>query len=409
MTKINIADYDYELPENRIAQYPVRDRDASKLLLFDGNNISSDVFRNLDKHIPDDSLLVFNNTRVIRARLLFQKKSGAGIEILCLEPLSPSSYEMSFASGSPVEWKCIIGNLKKWKSGVLSLKFHLDGKVHELSAERICVEGEAWRIRFSWNDRNLSFSEVIETSGHIPLPPYITREDEKEDSERYQTIYSAVKGSVAAPTAGFHFTEDVLKKLSEKGVKHADITLHVGSGTFQPVKAGNVSEHKMHCEHFFVTKDTIDQLIENHGNIIAVGTTSVRTLESLYWLGVKALNYSTRDIDNMTIDQWESYEKDTGVTDKTSLTALRSFMMKNNLTVINASTRIIIVPGYKFRMIRGIITNFHQPRSTLLLLISAWTGTSWHKLYKYALENGFRFLSYGDSSLLFSSLYQNSV
>jgi S-adenosylmethionine:tRNA ribosyltransferase-isomerase len=409
MKNINIADYDYELPENRIAQYPVRDRDASKLLLFDGKNISSDIFRNLDRYIPDDSLLVFNNTRVIRARLLFQKKSGAGIEILCLEPLSPSSYEMSFASGSPVEWKCIIGNLKKWKSGVLSLKFHLDGKVHELSAERICAEGEAWRIRFTWNDRNLSFSEVIEASGHTPLPPYITREDEKEDSDRYQTIYSAVKGSVAAPTAGLHFTENVLKKLAEKGVKLTDITLHVGAGTFQPVRAVDMSEHEMHCEHFFVTKDTIDELIENHGRIIAVGTTSVRTLESLYWLGVKAKNYSTGDIDNMTIDQWEPYDKDPGITVKTSLSALRSLMVKKNLTVINASTRIIIVHGYKFRMIRGIITNFHQPRSTLLLLISAWTGKNWQKIYKYALENGFRFLSYGDSSLLFSSLYQNSV
>jgi S-adenosylmethionine:tRNA ribosyltransferase-isomerase len=405
MKNISIANYDYELPEDRVAQYPVTDRDASKLLLFDGNNISSDIFRNIDIYIPADSLLVFNNTRVIRARLKFQKKSGAEIEILCLEPLNPASYEMSFASTSPVEWKCLIGNLKKWKSGILSLKFNLDGQEHELFAEKGRSEGEARRIRFSWNDLNLRFGEVIENSGHTPLPPYITREDEKDDSDRYQTIYSAVKGSVAAPTAGLHFTEDVLKRLSKKGVKLADITLHVGAGTFQPVKVENVSEHDMHCEHFFVSNDTIDELIENHGRIIAVGTTSVRTLESLYWLGVKTIHHSIADVDKMLIEQWEPYQKDADIPVKDSLTALKSLMVKNNIEILNASTRVIIIPGYKFRMIRGIITNFHQPRSTLLLLISAWTGENWHKIYKYAHENKFRFLSYGDSSLLFNSLY----
>jgi S-adenosylmethionine:tRNA ribosyltransferase-isomerase len=247
----------------------------------------------------------------------------------------------------------------------------------------------------------MSFSEVIEASGHTPLPPYITREDEKEDSARYQTIYSTVKGSVAAPTAGLHFTEDVLKTLSENGIKLTDITLHVGAGTFQPVRARHLSDHEMHCEHFFVTKDTINELLESYGRIIAVGTTSVRTLESLYWLGVKAVNHSLRDINNMSIDQWEPYQDDPGIPVKTSLTALASLLVKNNIEAINVSTRIIIVPGYKFRMIKGIITNFHQPRSTLLLLISAWTGTSWKNIYRYALENGFRFLSYGDSSLLF--------
>lgn len=405
MKRINIADYDYELPENRIAQYPVKDRDASRLLLFDGINISSDVFRNLYRYISSGSLLVFNNTRVIRARLLFQKKSGAGIEILCLEPLSPSSYEMSFSSCVPVEWKCIIGNLKKWKNGVLSLKFHLHGKEHELSAEKISAEGEAWRIRFNWKNKSLSFSEVIEASGHTPLPPYITRKDEKEDSERYQTIYSVVKGSVAAPTAGLHFTEDVLRKLAEKGTKLAYITLHVGAGTFQPVRAENLSEHEMHSEHFFVTNDTIDELIENHGRIIAVGTTSVRALESLYWLGVKASENNALELANISVEQWEPYKKDPEIDVKTSLTALKVLMRMNNIGVLETSTRIIIVPGYKFRIIKGMITNFHQPRSTLLLLISAWTGKSWQKIYKYALENGFRFLSYGDSSLLFSSLY----
>jgi S-adenosylmethionine:tRNA ribosyltransferase-isomerase len=310
---------------------------------------------------------------------------------------------MSFSSKSPVDWKCIIGNLKKWKSGVLSLKFYHNQKENELQAARICSEGESWRIRFSWNDANLSFSEVIEASGHTPLPPYITREDEEEDSERYQTIYSAVRGSVAAPTAGLHFSEDVLKTLAGKGIKLDEITLHVGAGTFLPVKAKDVSEHEMHCEHFFVTKDTIDGLIENQGRIIAVGTTSVRTLESLYWLGVKTISLSPMQLDNLTIGQWEPYGKNQDISMIASLNALKVLMESNDITLLHASTKIIIVPGYKFRIIKGIITNFHQPRSTLLLLISAWTGNNWHSIYRYALENGFRFLSYGDSSLLFNS------
>ncbi len=401
MRKINIADYDYDLPVDRIAQYPVRERDKSKLLLFDGNNISSDSFTNIGNYLPEGSLVVFNNTRVIRARLLFRKKSGAGIEILCLEPLSPSSYEMSFASNGPVEWKCMIGNLKKWKSGIIFMKFHLNNKEYELYADKVSSEGETLRIRFGWNNSNITFSEVLEASGHIPLPPYITREDEKEDTDRYQTVYSSVKGSVAAPTAGLHFTRDLLDRLRAKGMKQVVLTLHVGAGTFQPVRAGNISEHKMHCEHFFVTKETINELLENQGRIIAVGTTSVRTLESLYWLGIKAINYPESNIDDLKVDQWEPYENDSEISVKTSLTALSDFMTKYNCRVINASTKIIIIPGFKFRMINGMITNFHQPRSTLLLLVSAWTGPDWQKIYKYALENGFRFLSYGDSSLLF--------
>jgi len=404
MKKINIADYDYELPDDRIAQYPVGQRDNSRLLLFDGEKVSSDIFSNLDVYIPADSLLVFNNTRVIRARLLFQKESGATIEILCLEPLSPAGYESSLASGSPVEWKCIIGNLKKWKTGIISLRFRFANKEYELSAEKISAAGEAWRIRFLWNNIGLSFSEVIEASGHMPLPPYIAREDEKEDSDRYQTVYSAVKGSVAAPTAGLHFTEKILDRLAEKGIRRADITLHVGAGTFQPVRTMNISDHEMHNEHFFVTIDTINKLVENLDRIIAVGTTSLRTLESLYWLGVKAVNESETRFIDQTIDQWEPYHNNQDINVKESLTALADHMLRNKISVINASTRIMIIPGYKFRMINGLITNFHQPRSTLLLLISAWTGENWRKIYNYALENGFRFLSYGDSSLLFRSL-----
>ena len=405
MKNITINDFDYDLPEDRIAQYPVSERDNSRLLLFDGQNISSDIFRNIEKYLPGDSLLVFNNTRVIRARLLFQKPSGANIEVFCLEPLSPCGYESSFSSKGPVEWKCIVGNLKKWKSGFLIMRFSVDNKEFELIAERVCQEGEAWRIRFEWNNSTISFSEVIQASGHIPLPPYINRKEENEDSERYQTVYSVVKGSVAAPTAGLHFTEAVLDRLSERGIKKTDITLHVGAGTFQPVRAGNIADHEMHCEHFFVTIDTIHDLIENQGRIIAVGTTSVRTIESLYWLGVEAIRKIKNGLAGNPIDQWQPYKEDQDLPVKDSLNALAGYMVKNQLSVIAASTRIMIVPGYKFRMINGIITNFHQPRSTLLLLISAWTGDSWREIYKYALDNGFRFLSYGDSSLLINSKY----
>jgi S-adenosylmethionine:tRNA ribosyltransferase-isomerase len=398
--EIHITDYDYDLPEDRIAQYPVKERDKSKLLLYNGKEVSSDIFTNINKYLPQGSLLVFNNTRVIRARLLFQKKSGAQIEIFCLEPLSPPDYGASFASQNPVEWKCIIGNLKKWKTGTIFMKFHINNKEYELCAEKVHSEGEAWRIRFKWNNKNISFSEVLEASGHIPLPPYIKREDQKEDTFRYQTVYSSVNGSVAAPTAGLHFTHDLLGKLLEEGVKQVNITLHVGAGTFQPVRGKNISDHNMHCEHFFVTKETIIKLLENQNRIIAVGTTSVRTLESLYWLGVKAKDNPNINIDNLKVDQWEPYHNDLEIPVKTALTALADLLTRNKYQAINASTKIIIVPGYKFKMINGMITNFHQPKSTLLLLISAWTGSNWHKIYTYALDNGFRFLSYGDSSLL---------
>jgi S-adenosylmethionine:tRNA ribosyltransferase-isomerase len=348
-------------------------------------------------------LLVFNNTRVIRARLLFQKQSGANIEVFCLEPLSPAVYESSFSSKSPVEWKCIIGNLKKWKTGVLTLRFTDKYKEYDLNAEKVSSDGEAWRIRFCWNNDGLTFGEVIQASGHIPLPPYINREDSNEDSERYQTVYSVVKGSVAAPTAGLHFTEYVLGRLSEKGIRRTDITLHVGAGTFKPVKTRQISDHEMHVEHFFVTIDTIYELIKNHGRIIAVGTTSVRALESLYWLGVKIKSKSQNRLILNTINQWEPYENDYNIQVKDSMAALADYMVKGKLTVLDASTSIMIIPGYKFRMISGMITNFHQPCSTLLLLIAAWTGNSWLDIYKYALENGYRFLSYGDSSLLLNS------
>jgi len=400
MIDIDINDYDYDLPDDRIAQYPVNERDKSQLLVYRDDSVSKDLFCNIDEYIPSDSLLVFNNTRVIRARILFLKETGAAIEILCLEPLSPFDYVVSFSSKESVEWKCIIGNLKKWKSGVLKTIFKYRGQEYNLFAEKLNPEGEAWRIKFSWDCHQISFGEVIEVTGHIPLPPYIDRDDEEEDIERYQTVYSSIRGSVAAPTAGLHFTENVFGKLHEKGIKTVELTLHVGAGTFQPVKTNNISQHEMHCEHFIIDASTIELLLQNQQKIISVGTTSVRTLESIYWLGVKIFLKTSDPSKDLSLSQWEAYKmiKTISVTD--SLNALLLFLKEHGKTSLQASTSIIIVPGYEFRLTNGMVTNFHQPRSTLLLLISAWTGSKWKKIYSFALNNSFRFLSYGDSSLL---------
>jgi S-adenosylmethionine:tRNA ribosyltransferase-isomerase len=400
MEKINIEDYDYDLPEERIAQYPVEERDMSNLLVYREGDIGKDIFRNLDQHIPSGSLLVFNNTRVIRARLLFRKESGAAIEVLCLEPLSPVDYQMSLGSVEPVEWKCIIGNLKKWKRGQLILTYLINKKQYNLTAEKVKKEGEAWRVRFSWDSPLSSFAEVIEAAGHIPLPPYLNREDEDDDNIRYQTVYSTVNGSVAAPTAGLHFTENVFNKLHKNGIQTAELTLHVGAGTFQPIKTKSISEHEMHCEHFFVTADTIQLLIKSLGHIIPVGTTSVRTLESIYWLGVKISGKQTGLNGSLAIDQWDAFRNESAMSAEESLNSLLAMMKVRNISILEAATSIMIIPGYKFRIINGMITNFHQPRSTLLLLISAWIGDKWKDVYNFALKNNFRFLSYGDSSVL---------
>jgi S-adenosylmethionine:tRNA ribosyltransferase-isomerase len=400
MENVNIEDYDYDLPEERIAQYPVEERDMSNLLVYRNGNIEKDTFRNLSQYIPKGSLLVFNNTRVIRARLLFRKESGAAIEVLCLEPLSPVDYQMSLGSVEPVEWKCIIGNLKKWKKGQLALTYFIDKKQYTITAEKICHEGEAWRVRFSWDSPSTGFGEVIETAGHIPLPPYLNREDEDEDNIRYQTVYSTVKGSVAAPTAGLHFTETVFNRLREDRINFAELTLHVGAGTFQPIKTKSISEHEMHCEHFFVTADTIQLLIKNLGYIIPVGTTSVRTLESLYWLGAKISGKPAGFNGSFALDQWDAFINESAISAEESLNSLLAMMKARNISILEASTSIMIIPGYKFRIINGMITNFHQPRSTLLLLISAWIGDKWKDVYNFALKNNFRFLSYGDSSIL---------
>jgi len=405
---IDIREYNYDLPDDRIAQYPVDKRDLSNLLVYRGGNISKDIFRNIDSYLPPESFLIFNNTRVIRARLLFRKETGAAIEVLCLEPLLPVEYELSLGSRKPVEWKCIIGNLKKWKSGILKTRFSHNGKQIILSVEKVKEEGETWRLRFSWSDEELSFGEVIELAGHIPLPPYIEREDEANDNLRYQTVYSKINGSVAAPTAGLHFTETVFNKLNKKGIRTDEITLHVGAGTFKPVKSESVFDHEMHCEHFFVSGETLRAIIKNEGNIISVGTTSVRTLESIYWLGVKMLSDSSNETDSeergiaslLTLGQWEAYDLDSAVPVKIALEAILNYMHMTKINYLHASTSIMIIPSYKFKIVTGIITNFHQPGSTLLLLISAWIGEDWKNIYRFALENNFRFLSYGDSSIL---------
>jgi len=400
MRDIDINDYDYDLPADRIAQYPVKERDKSNLLIFRDGKIREDIFRNIDEYLPPNSLLVFNNTRVIRARILFHKETGAVIEILCLEPIATSDYALSFGSKEPVEWKCIIGNLKKWKTCILITTFIYKSKQYSLCAERLQQECDAWKVRFRWNCPETGFGEVIESAGHIPLPPYIYSEDEIEDNERYQTIYSRIKGSVAAPTAGLHFTLHVLDTIKGRGIKTAELTLHVGAGTFQPVKTNDIYMHEMHCEHFSVDAKTIILLIKNLGNILPVGTTSVRTLESLYWLGVKMIQNQAVDCSLTSLGQWEAYEMMSTVSAKESLEAVLNFLNERSSDLFQASTSIMIVPGYKFRITCGMITNFHQPRSTLLLLISALTGKRWKDIYNFAMQNSFRFLSYGDSSLL---------
>jgi S-adenosylmethionine:tRNA ribosyltransferase-isomerase len=401
MIDIDLNEYNYDLPSEKIAQYPLSERDGSKVLVYRSGYITEDSFGDLDKHIPSDSLLVFNNTKVIKARLIFNKDSGAKIEILCLEPLSPGDYTLSLNSKDKVEWKCMIGNLKKWKSGPIKTSFRLNSKEYELFAQKLNPEGDAVRIRFSWNCAAATFAKVIEAVGHTPLPPYISRPDEEEDSFRYQTIYSMVQGSVAAPTAGLHFTRNLLDKLYGNGIMSAELTLHVSAGTFQPIKSGDILKHLMHSEHFFITADTIEMLLKNLGSIVAVGTTSVRTLESLYWLGVKLLRNPEKESPELFLDQWEAYSLPDSIPSIQSLEVLLLWMHKHKVRTIHAPTRILIVPGYIFRMINGLITNFHLPGSTLLLLISAWVGADWKKIYDYALNNNFRFLSYGDGSLLF--------
>lgn len=395
---IQIADFSYNLPDERIAKYPLENRDMSKLLVYKDGQISHHGFKSISSHIPEGSTMVFNNTKVIHARLIFFKETGARIEIFCLEPLDPADYAIAFQSTGRCQWKCIVGNLRKWKHGALKMKFEHNGQEHYLNAELIEGMGETQRIEFTWDVEELSFGDVLELTGKIPVPPYLNRDSEESDVTRYQTVYSKHEGSVAAPTAGLHFSEEVFKDLADKGIERAELTLHVGAGTFKPVKSEEIGGHEMHTEHITISMPTVEKIINSKGKIIAVGTTSVRTLESFYWLGVKLLDgQESCDF----LGQWESYDLPQNYTIQESFTALKEYMLKNSVERILASTQIIIVPGYSMKVIDALVTNFHQPRSTLLLLISAVVGDDWKKIYKYAMENDFRFLSYGDSSILF--------
>ena len=393
---IKIEDFSYELPDVKIAKYPLQERDQSQLLVYNQGDINKDNFINLDKYIDSNTSFVFNNTKVIQARLKFYKETGAKIEIFCLEPIEPSDYILAFQETEKIIWKCIVGNLKKWKSGNLIKKVTIDNTDVELKATKLSGNGNSQIIEFTWNNNNFSFSEILENIGVTPIPPYLNRDSENIDKDRYQTIYSKLKGSVAAPTAGLHFTDKILGKLKEKNIDFEEITLHVGAGTFKPVKSETINEHEMHTEHFIITRRTLENLIKSK-KIVAVGTTSVRTIESLYWLGVKLL--LNKNLDSH-ISQWEVYKLQNNISKTDALNSLLNYLSENKLEKLHASTQIMIFPGYSFKIVDILITNFHQPKSTLLLLIAAFIGNDWKRLYDFALNNEFRFLSYGDSSIL---------
>lgn len=399
MIKPNIAisDYTYQLPEDRIAKYPLNNRDESKLLIFRGKQIKERVFSNIIDELPANATLAFNNTKVIRARLRVKKSTGAQIEIFCLEPLLPAEVQMAFDSRAETTWKCIVGNARKWKGEPLTQTVTIDQQSFELTLHKGQQLGDAYEIRFTWNTPSFSFAEIIEQIGLTPIPPYLNRETEDIDKDRYQTVYSEHQGSVAAPTAGLHFTDQILSTLENNGHQLLNVTLHVVAGTFKPVKSEEIAGHDMHTEHFVIERTALKQLIDNNEQLIAVGTTSVRTLESLYWYGVRLL--SGLSIQG-GIEQWDPYNLNRAYGTKEALNALLDYMTQNNLSYLAGKTAIIIVPGYQFKLINGLVTNFHQPQSTLLLLIGAIVGAQWKEIYTYALEHDFRFLSYGDSSLL---------
>lgn len=398
---IHINDYDYDLADDRIAKYPLKERDASKLLVSRGEEIDDVRFGMLPDYLPKDSLLIFNNTKVIQARLFFQKATGAQIEIFCLEPHTPNDYLLSFQQNERCSWVCLVGNLKKWKEGSLTKKIAIaDGEV-ELRATRLEATHDSHIVSFEWDNPNYSFSDLLELTGELPIPPYLNRRTEEEDKETYQTVYSKIEGSVAAPTAGLHFTEKVFAQLKNKGILTDEVTLHVGAGTFKPVKSDLIKDHEMHSEFISVKKSMIEHLLAHQGKVIAVGTTSVRTLESLYYIG-ESLERPLEDGISLKVGQWQPYDEAWNrITRQKALGNILSYLNANKLDTLVADTQIMITPGYEFKIVDGIITNFHQPKSTLLLLISAFVANNdWKRLYNHALENNYRFLSYGDSSLL---------
>ena len=411
---ISIEDYNYPLPDERIAKYPLSERDASKLLVLKDNNISSSHFNEIGDFLPKDSLLIFNETKVVRARLQFTKESGAAIEIFCLEPISGNGdYQVAFSSKSPSRWKCLVGNSRRWKNETISLRLYesTSQQVNEstsqyqsqcqiLHAERLEKNDNYSVVEFSWEPAELSFAEVLEAAGEIPLPPYLHREAEESDRERYQTVFAKHEGSVAAPTAGLHFTNELITNLKERGITFEEVTLHVGAGTFRPVSSETIGEHEMHSETIVVKKSCIENLIRNCGKtIIPVGTTSMRTIESLYWIGLMLMEEGLEER-NLHLNQWFPYqERETLPSAEESLSTILEYLNKYELSELHATTALMIAPTCKINIAKALITNFHQPKSTLLLLVSALIGDKWKEAYQYALDNDFRFLSYGDSCL----------
>ena len=402
---ISIDEYDYPLPEDRIAKYPLAERDASKLLVLKDGRLEASQFKHIGDFLPPKALLVFNETKVIRARLRFQKATGSHIEIFCLEP--EEDYQIAFSSASPVRWKCLVGNSKRWREGCLQMSLNVNGNEVLLTAERVGKNDLYSEIEFSWTPSGLPFASVLEAAGEIPLPPYLNREAEPEDRDRYQTVFARYDGSVAAPTAGLHFTKPLLQQLQQQGFELDEVTLHVGAGTFKPVSTPTIGEHAMHSETIIVRRSLLENLLRHlEGDIIPVGTTSTRTLESLYWIGMM-LQEQGMGLRELHLEQWYPYESHPSLTTRDALQYIINYMDLHRLTRLEASTALMIVPGYQMKVITGLITNFHQPKSTLLLLVSALIGNQWKEAYQYALDNGFRFLSYGDSCIFLKKNKKN--
>ena len=398
---IQIKDFNYPLDDERIAKHPLAEREKCKLLFYRNGEIQDLHFYDVPSLLPEKATLVYNNTRVINARLRFRKPNGgATIEIFCLEPVAPRDYAQIFQTTGECSWLCFVGNSKRWKTGALAQCIDVNGTEVELAASRGEQRGNAFVINFTWDNSDVTFASLLEAIGEIPIPPYLNRSTEESDSEDYQTVYSHIKGSVAAPTAGLHFTDEVLAECDKRGITRRELTLHVGAGTFQPVKSENIGEHAMHTEFISVDRSLLEDLINAEGNVIAVGTTSVRTLESLYYIGVTLMNNPDASEEELRVKQWAPYEKEYCTPTRDALQAIITHLDNNNLDRYIGSTQIMIAPSFKFRIIRGMITNFHQPQSTLLLLVSAFVDGKWKEMYDHALDNGYRFLSYGDSSLL---------
>ena len=397
---IKISDYNYPLPDERIAKYPIAQRDHSKLLVYRHGEVGEDTFYNITKYLPEGALMIFNNTKVIQARLHFRKETGALIEVFLLEPAEPTDYELMFQQTERCSWLCLVGNLKKWKEGTLRRTFEVKGRQLTLSAERKHEQGTSHWIELTWDNPDVLFAEILEAVGELPIPPYLNRKTEEGDKTTYQTVYSKIKGSVAAPTAGLHFTNDVLQSIDAHGVEREELTLHVGAGTFKPVKSEEIEGHSMHTEYISVRRQTLQKLIAHGGAAIAVGTTSVRTLESLYYMGCKLAQNPDLSEQQLHVNQWEPYETTPTLTAVEALQNVLDYLVRNDLGVLHSSTQIIIAPGYEYKIVKILVTNFHQPQSTLLLLVSAFVKGDWRKIYDYALSHDFRFLSYGDSSIL---------